>query len=433
MIKFIIAAALTTVVALLILLRPYIWKVKSSRGQRQRQNASIYREELAKLEQDKAQQLIDESTYQQTLNEIQQRVLQETQADEAVTFAKSPKKTIILICVLVPMIAVGIYTQIGSPEDIDGTAGQEHATQKDIEIMVNGLAAKLETEPNNYKGWAMLARSYKALKRPVDAQKAFERAGSYLDTDAQGLADFADVVATNANGDFSGKPTQLIEQALKVEPENVMALWLAGTAAYNRGDFVKSVSYWEHLQRLLPANSDDAHSIEASLKEARVKANLPPVSEKMPAALTTQAAMLGNANSNANTNTNTATTVTANTGASSAATSLGVAGVVSLDKSLRDKLKPEAVLLIIARPVGVRMPVAVFKTKISDQATNFTLDDSMSMSPDARISQQTQVTVEARISQSGNVMPESGDLISDVTTAKLGATDIRLTINKIRP
>jgi len=183
----------------------------------------------------------------------------------------------------------------------------------------------------------------------------------------------------------------------------------------------------------LPADSDDAHSIEASLKEARVKANLPPVSEKMPAALTTQAAMLGNANSNANTNTNTATTVTANTGASSAATSLGVAGVVSLDKSLRDKLKPEAVLLIIARPVGVRMPVAVFKTKISDQATNFTLDDSMSMSPDARISQQTQVTVEARISQSGNVMPESGDLISDVTTAKLGATDIRLTINKIRP
>jgi len=280
----------------------------------------------------------------------------------------------------------------------------------------------------------MLARSYKALKRPVDAQKAFERAGPYLDTDAQGLADFADVVATNANGDFSGKPTQLIEQALKVEPENVMALWLAGTAAYNRGDFVKSVSYWEHLQRLLPADSDDAHSIEASLKEARVKANLPPVSEKMPAALTTQAAMLGNANSNANTNTaTTATTVTANTGASSAATSLGVAGVVSLDKSLRDKLKPEAVLLIIARPVGVRMPVAVFKTKISDQATNFTLDDSMSMSPDARISQQTQVTVEARISQSGNVMPESGDLISDVTTAKLGATDIRLTINKIRP
>jgi cytochrome c-type biogenesis protein CcmH len=79
------------------------------------------------------------------------------------------------------------------------------------------------------------------------------------------------------------------------------------------------------------------------------------------------------------------------------------------------------------------MPVAVVRANASELPLKFTLDDSLAMSPQARISMASQVEVEARISKSGMAQPESGDLISAVQTVKLGASGVKLQINKVRP
>lgn len=135
--------------------------------------------------------------------------------------------------------------------------------------MVAGLAAKLEKEPENLQGWTMLARSYRAMGRLPEAEKAFERAEKFIENDAQLLADYADVAAANARGDFRGKPMRLIEKALKVDPDNMQALWLAGSAAFAREDFARAIGHWERLVAQLPPDSEDAQMLRANIGEAR--------------------------------------------------------------------------------------------------------------------------------------------------------------------
>jgi cytochrome c-type biogenesis protein CcmH len=89
--------------------------------------------------------------------------------------------------------------------------------------------------------------------------------------------------------------------------------------------------------------------------------------------------------------------------------------------------------MIIARRPGERMPLAVLKARAAELPMKFKLDDSLSMSPQARISTASEVNVEARISKSGMAMPEPGDLISSVQTVKVGATGIKLRVDQVRP
>ena len=135
--------------------------------------------------------------------------------------------------------------------------------------MVAGLAAKLEKEPDNFQGWAMLARSYKAMGRLEESERAFGRAGQVVEGDAQLLADYADVAAANAGGNFEGKPAELIAKALKLDPDNLQALWLSGSAAFERRQYAKSVAEWTRLKSLLPPESDDVKTLEESIAKAR--------------------------------------------------------------------------------------------------------------------------------------------------------------------
>jgi len=50
------------------------------------------------------------------------------------------------------------------------------------------------------------------------------------------------------------------------------------------------------------------------------------------------------------------------------------------------------------------------RKKVSDLPVTFTLDDSSAMSPATRLSGTPQVIIGARISKSGNAMPQPGDL-----------------------
>jgi cytochrome c-type biogenesis protein CcmH len=270
------------------------------------------------------------------------------------------------------------------------------ATRESVEKMVAEFATKMENEPDNLKGWAMLARSYRILSRNADAEKAYARAGSYVDSDPQLLADYADVVAANANGNFAGKPQQLINKALALDPNNLLALWLSGTAAFNAQNYKLAVQSWEKLAKQLPPESDEFREITASIAEARSKGGLSPASPPV---------LIGP----------------------------GVSGQINIAPDLKSKINPGDVLMVIARKPGERMPVAVLKTAVTAFPMNFVLNDALAMSPNALISKLSEVSVEVRISKTGMAMPESGDLISVPQTIKVGTTNTRLLIDQVRP
>ena len=413
---FLIAGALAVVLVLALLFRPF-WRKASATGVSRRQlNAAIYREQMLRLERDRAEDMIAEADYVQARAELQRRVIDDTrEADDTATI-RAPKKTMWAVGLVLPIAAITLYALLGAPATLDPNGPQHAVTAQDMDRMVEGLAKKLEIDPGNLQGWAMLARSYKMLGRNAEAEQAFIRAGTFLDNDAQLLAIYAELAASNANGNFSGKPTQLIEKALRVDPTNAMAQWLAGAAAFRSNQFDAAIRIWERLKPQVEPDSDDSSMLQESLVAAyaALGKTAPPASGKPP--------LTANATSNGTT----APPATAGAAAS-------VRGVVALDAALRAKAAPGDTLLVIARVPGTRMPVAVLRTSASALPLQFTLDDSLSMSPQARISTATEVEVEARISKSGMAQAEAGDLISAVQTVKVGAQGIKLQVNKVRP
>ncbi len=398
---FIFGAALAVLLALALLLRPFLRGSRAAPALSQRQlNAAIYREQAARLDQDLADDAIGAADHAQARTELQRRVLQDTAQEDAVPTLHAPKKTVAVIALLLPVAAFGLYFLIGNPASMNPAAVSAGGTPQDLERMVASLAAKLEKDPSNLKGWAMLARSYKVMGQPLEAEQAYDRAGAFLDTDAQLLADYADVAAANAGGNFAGKPARLVERALKADPQNAMALWLSGTAAMGAGQYDKAVAIWEGLMKLLPPDSEDARMLQSAIGEVRGRGGKGPAP--------------------------------APTAVAAAATGASVSGTVELASALKSKMAPEDTVMVIARLPGSRMPVAVLRVRGAQLPMKFTLDDSLAMSPQSLISTAAEVEVEARISRSGLAKAEAGDLISPAQTIKVGARGVTLNVAQVR-
>ncbi len=404
MITFYIAALVLVLLVLAALFRPFFWKTTVHHASRQHLNAAIYKEELAKLEKEHTEGLIDGVTYEISHAEMRQRLFQDTSEDDGVAVLGSPQKTIIALSIFIPALAVAMYFWLGSAQQIADGGIKQKVAQQDVEKMVAGLAAKMEQDPSNLKGWAMLARSYKVMDRPKDAEKAYDRAGAYLDSDAQLLADYADVAASNANGNFEGKPQAIINRALKADPNNMMALWLAGTADYTRGNYKGAIQVWGRLAKLLPADSEDIKMIQGSIMEARSKANLPP--EPLASQPTSPAVAVSGKN---------------------------ISGIVELNSDLKSRVKPDYIVMVIARAPGARMPVAIMRAKAADLPLRFVLNDALAMTPDALISNLHEATLEVRISKSGQAKAEPGDLYSEIQTVKVGTGHLKVVVDQVRP
>jgi cytochrome c-type biogenesis protein CcmH len=397
---FVVAAAVTVALVLVLLMRPYFRRIVPGATSRQDLNSAIYRDQLAKLEQDLSEGTLGKEDYAQARAELQRRLLEESQDRDDAAKLNPPRKTMVGIGIALPLVAGAFYLMIGSPASMSPGGAHEMADPKELERMVVALAEKLEKEPDNPKGWSMLARSYKVMGRSVEAEKAFERAGSFIDDDASMLAAYADVVATNAGGSLAGKPTVLIQKALKADPDHPMALWLSGTADLEAKKYGQALQTWERLAAMLPPGSEDARMLEGAINDVRVRSGL---AAKAPS-----------------------TAVAAAVGAN-------VSGTVELDPALKGKAGPNDTVMVVARLPGTRMPLAAVRLRASELPVKFVLDDSQSMNPQSPLSAATEVEVEARISKSGMAKAESGDLISAAQTVKVGTAGIALRVAQVRP
>lgn len=397
MISFLIPAALLLILVLVLLLRPFIFPAKAEMTSRRQMNAAIYRDELEKLEAERTAGSISSADYEISHTEMRQRLFQDTSEEDDHSVMGSSKLTVIGLCVFIVLLSSGLYFSLGDATRIAETNAQQPVSREGVEKMVSEFAAKMEKDPSNLKGWTMLARSYRILGRDQEAAAAYERAGNFIDTDPQLLADYADTLANNANGNFAGKPLALINKALKLDPNNLMALWLSGTASYTAGNYKAAVQAWEKLAQQLPPGTEEAKSIEGSIAEARSKAGLP-------------------------------------SGSSVASTvaGKGISGTVEIAADIKSKLKSGDVVMVIARQPGERMPVAVLKTTAADFPMSFSLTDALAMNSSSPLSKLTEAAIEVRISKTGMAKPEPGDLVSSVQTVKVGSSNVRLLVDQVR-
>lgn len=243
-------------------------------------NVSILREQLAQLHAELAAGELTAQQHAQACNELQRRALDEEQSTAATRAVPAGARSAVLFAIAIPALAMSLYGVLGNTDALRqpvaaSSGGTGEVTQAQIEAMVVRLAQRLESapadQPADPQGWEMLARSYASLQRFPEASRAYKRATELSPRNAQLLADHADVLAMMQGQNAEGEPMKLIDRALAIEPDNVKALALAGSAAFARNDFAAAVKHWDRAQAAAPAGSEFAKSLASSAAEASKK------------------------------------------------------------------------------------------------------------------------------------------------------------------
>jgi cytochrome c-type biogenesis protein CcmH len=368
-------------------------------------NLAILKDQLAEIERDVANGTLSQQQYQQARQDLERSVLEDVRDGGGRSTDKpaSARWTALALTMAIPLGAALLYFQFGNPDAMlqsPAAGGAHQVTAQEVDAMVVRLAARLEKTPEDANGWALLGRSYVAMQRYQDAAAAYARAAALIKDDANLLADYADALAMAQGRRIDGKPLQLVEQALKIDPMQWKALAMAGSAAFERKEYQQAIGYWEKLRGRAEPNSEFARNVAANIEEAR---------------------QLGGIKSGA------ASKPTPPAAAS-------VRGTVSLSPALAGKAGPGDTVFIFTRAAdGSRQPLALVRRQVKDLPAQFTLDDSQAMSPEMKLSNFREVIVSARISKGGNATPQSGDLQGVSRKVKVGASNVAVVIDSVVP
>lgn len=420
MLAFTTAIIALILLALALLTPSLIRKNRLEADRFDQENTRIARERLAELKNDLAEGNINQQEYDQVKDELEQTLAMDLsqEGDEKSTVVENSDKSLaIVLLVLVPLLSILTYSQLGRFDSLDSSAVQTTGSGHDEEEMsmsmeqaVVQLAERLQQQPDNGEGWFMLARSFMSMERYGEAASAFGKTVALMPGNADLLLAYADALAMTEGGKLSGKAYATIKQALEIDPQNLQGLWMRGMAANETGDYRLALSSWYQLMPLLNDNIEaqtQLRSMIASVEPQLGSDALSELRKQYSAEPQTQAEV---------------------------ASAASITVSVSLDDSMRDKVSASDTLFILARAVnGPPMPLAAVRKQVSDLPIKVVLDDSMAMMPAMKLSLFEQVKVSAIVSRAGSAGLKSGDLFGEVSPVDVKADQrISVLINQIK-
>ena len=407
-----VALTLLMVVAVLGVLVWSLWRppVQAAADAHEQANAQVYRDQSADLAREHALGHLNDAEYAQAQEELKLRLRDDwvsgpVQAHGGVTHR--PRKTVLALCLMLPVCAVLLYGAWGSPMGLDPAALARSApdegpnatvTPEKIAQMVGQLERRLQDEPNNVDAWVMLARLQRSQEKFPASEKSFAKALT-LTPDDDLAVERAEVVAQVQGGDFSGEPWAVINRILKANPNQNNALLLAGSASFSEGRFAQAIQYWERVRASLPPQSEDINALDSALAQARERLAPGRASAQLPDSgrASAQSAPSGG--------------ISAQPASPPSVSNARIAGRVSLAPELVAQTSPGDTVFIYATPAqGGRMPLAIVRTTVAALPFDFVLDDSQAMGPQSKLSSASEVVLKARISKTGQAMAQPGEL-----------------------
>ena len=311
---------------------------------------------------------------------------------------EKPAPAIAAILVLA-WLTLGLYRIVGTPAALEPAATKVPATLPDA---IAQLEAELQRDPRQVEGWRLLGRAYADGQQPAKARDAYAHAAQLAPDDPDIQVEAAEARALAApQRIFDPQAVALLQHALQVQPQHQRARWFLGIAQRQAGKPADAAKTWEPL--LAQVDAKTAAPLRAQIDVARGEAGLPPLPAAAPAPASPALLQVR----------------------------------VRLDPELaaRVRLRGDASVFVIARaPDGPPMPVAVEKHGVQELPFTASLDDGDSPMPTQRLSSMQEVEVVARLSMSGNAIPQAGDLESRPLRVKLASSEpLMLTIDHARP
>jgi cytochrome c-type biogenesis protein CcmH len=427
------------IVVALALLAPTLLRRHAARSDAtERFNVEIARERLADLVKEKEAGGLSDEEFAQARQDLELALAQDLEGTAAPAPAarSGGRWALLAAAVLIPLITLPVYLQIGSPHLIESRPGASQAAaghgasgeMPPVTELVEKLRKRMEQDPDNAEGWFLLGRTYMRLQNYTQAVNAFENVVRLLPDETAGLLSLADAMTMQNDRRVGARAIELLEKALQLDPNSVTALWLLGNAASDRGDNAAALGFWQRAYPLLDAEPAMQNELGQMISQAGGKvpsslSSLPPIMSAAPQAVAAAPAAPSAAPAAAAAPTETAD-----------AEGAAIVVEVALAPFLMEQASPTDTLFVLARAEsGPPMPLAVSRQQVSDLPIKVTLTDAMAMMPAMKLSSFPRVKVSARISKSGQAGSKPGDLAAGDVVVESGnpPESVQLLINRV--
>lgn len=356
------------------------------------ENIRLFREHVAELDTQFNEGRLDERQYHELKLE-QERALLEDEASVRAGLSNNTSrfgfKTFACIGLLLVVAAWGLYQHLGSSADVEVRQAQELKLKLDDQDVKAGrnpdpirtrdlnrlIEARLAENPDHLQYWFFLARNYMELNEFDKAVGAYQQVLERDKDSPMVMAELAQAMFLRDDRSTNPAINDLVERVLKAEPDNTMALGLAGIDAFNKKDYVNAIKHWERVVKLVGEQSPAGQSLYAGIERA----------------LTLFLAEGGSLEQ---------------LDAARNGRQIGV--LVKLGEGV--VASPEQVVFIYARAYqGAKMPLAIDRVKVADLPRVVLLNESMAMTPAMSLGSVDEVEIVARISTDGSATAKPGE------------------------
>lgn len=378
MTQFWIYAVLLLVVALLLLLWPVLRGRKDQTEEdRTALNIALYEEHIAELEAQHANGALSAEQLAEGRLEASRELLDDTDVGRPKQSVNLGNALPLIAALLVPVAGLGLYFHWGASDKVALTLSLAEQPKTAAE-MIQRLEDTVRLQPESVDAWYFLGRTYMAEQRPQEAAHAYEKTIELVGRQPDLLGQLAQALYFANNNQWSAELQALVDEALRLDPNETTSLGLVGIAAFEGQRFQDAIDAWTRLAKGLDPQDPSYAAIQTGIERAR--------------------AALANSSQAA---------------ASNATSPLDAAAdndyqlevEVALADALLEQVAATDTVYVFARAEnGPPMPIAAKRLTVADLPVRITLTDADSLLPDLKLSSMARVKLQASVSNTDNAM-----------------------------
>ncbi|MCP8898427.1 c-type cytochrome biogenesis protein CcmI [Gilvimarinus xylanilyticus] len=412
---FLIGALVLTLVATLCVVWPLFVRksYSTSRDDRLQENIALYREHERELQRSHEAGDIDAAQLEKLTLELKANLLADQQVHTA-RYQSGGKALLAVMALAVCLGSVWLYFAQGASGDVAFTQLQRKVLEDNFTAMqagerpdaaktrelVDRLQERVKVQPDNAQYWYLLGNYASQLGEYPLAIEGYRKVYELAPNEPGSASELAQALFLGADNQITEEVAFLTDKALQVDPDDTTALGLAGIRAFGAQDYANAVRYWQSAADLTPPGASGRRALLAGVERARAEL------EKGGAAQSEASA--------------------------DASWQLPVTVTLADDLAIPDG----ATLFVFVRQhQGSPMPLAVYRTPARQLPLSVTLDESMAMTTADRLYNAGALELVARLSNSGQAMPQSGDMEGRVgpLDAEDLAGELNVEIDTVRP
>ncbi len=400
MIVFIVIGTVMLASALWLLLWPLLTPSTRTIIPRHELNVRIAQQRLAEIETELENEQLSDADFNTAQTDLEDTLLTEIQREEGSESLKnSGPLPVLIVATLFPIAVIALYLILGSANHVstDDQSVTTDTSTRSPDALLAELKLRLEQNPTDREGWAILANAMMSLGEYAQAVGAYEKLYA-LTGDTEVLVGYADALTMAEEGALNDRVITLLDRALKIDPEQPQALWLAGMAAEARGDLPRALEHWHRLKPALHADPQAQSELQALIDRVTELA----ISRGLAVKDHPQTVQRLNR--------------------PAAPVTLTVR--IEIAPALATQIESSHTLYVYARSnAGDRIPVAAVRRSAGELPLELVLDDRSSLMGTSVLSDYNTVTLSAHISRTGDAIRQPGDLVSESIPVDLTTTD----------